>query len=187
MLSSLLIPFTYSIRIIFSHKYTLKIIKALRFYIQQAQYNEYRKQYNIHPSFRFSGIDIELIGNGKIIIHENSYIGNRSSIATSRGNSVTIGKNCSISHNVRIYTTNRNPESIINNTMTTSVTGDVIIGDNVWIGANTFINHNITIGNNVVIGANSVITKSIPSNSIAVGAPAKVIKSSKKTNETIRS
>lgn len=36
---------------------------------------------------------------------------------------------------------------------------------------------NIQIGDNVNIGAGSVVTKSIPSNSIAVGIPAKVIKS----------
>ncbi|MBF7066134.1 acyltransferase [Aliarcobacter butzleri] len=52
----------------------------------------------------------------------------------------------------------------------------VIIGDDVWIGANVCINKGVTIGKGSVIGAGSVITKDIPSYSIAVGVPAKVIR-----------
>lgn len=54
--------------------------------------------------------------------------------------------------------------------------GNVEIGDNCWIGANVFINPGVKIGDFVVIGANSVVTKDIPSYSIAVGSPAKIIK-----------
>ncbi|MGB6083988.1 acyltransferase [Moheibacter sp.] len=50
------------------------------------------------------------------------------------------------------------------------------IGNNVFIGANSVILPGIQIGNNVVIGAGSVVAKDIPSNSIAVGNPCKVIK-----------
>lgn len=53
--------------------------------------------------------------------------------------------------------------------------GEVVIGNNSWIGANTVILMNVHIGDNVVIGAGSVVTKDIPSNSIAAGIPAKVI------------
>ena len=52
----------------------------------------------------------------------------------------------------------------------------VIIGDNVWIGGSVTILPGVTIGDNVTIGAGSVVTKDIPSNSIAVGNPCKVIK-----------
>ena len=51
------------------------------------------------------------------------------------------------------------------------------IGKNVWIGSNSTILSGVTIGNNAVIGAGSVVTKDIPENMIAVGTPAKVIKS----------
>jgi acetyltransferase-like isoleucine patch superfamily enzyme len=44
------------------------------------------------------------------------------------------------------------------------------------IGAFTFICEGVHIGNNAVIGAHSVVTKDIPSNAVAVGVPAKVIK-----------
>lgn len=53
--------------------------------------------------------------------------------------------------------------------------GRVTIGNNVSTGQNVTILKGVTIGENVFIGANSVVTKDIPSNSIAVGVPAKVI------------
>lgn len=54
--------------------------------------------------------------------------------------------------------------------------GEMVIGNNVFIGANTVIAKPVTIGNNVVIAAGSVVTKDIPSNSLIGGVPAKVIK-----------
>lgn len=54
--------------------------------------------------------------------------------------------------------------------------GVPIIGNNVEIGANTCLIGGITVGDNVIIGAGSVVVKDIPSNSVAVGNPAKVIK-----------
>lgn len=51
----------------------------------------------------------------------------------------------------------------------------VRIGNNVYIGQNAMILRGVTIGDNVLIGAGSVVTKDIPSNSIAVGVPARVI------------
>ena len=54
--------------------------------------------------------------------------------------------------------------------------GSVIIDDNVWVGEGVSIMPDVTIGKGAVIGANSVVTKSIPPYSIAVGNPARVIK-----------
>ncbi len=54
--------------------------------------------------------------------------------------------------------------------------GDIILGDDVWVGINVIICSGITIGQGAVIGAGSVVTKDIPPYSIAVGNPAKVIK-----------
>ena len=53
----------------------------------------------------------------------------------------------------------------------------VNIGKNVWIGSNSTICPGVTIGDNAVIGAGSVVTKDVPENMVAVGVPAKVIKS----------
>lgn len=53
----------------------------------------------------------------------------------------------------------------------------ITIGNNVYLGYEAVILPGVTIGNNVVIGSRAVVTKDIPSNSVAVGIPAKVIKS----------
>ncbi len=54
---------------------------------------------------------------------------------------------------------------------------DTFIGEKCFIGANAIIMAGVIIGNQVIIGSGAVVTKDIPSNSIAVGNPAKVIKS----------
>lgn len=54
--------------------------------------------------------------------------------------------------------------------------GPVRIGRNVWIGEKASIMPGVTIGEGAIIGANSVVTSDIPPYSIAVGAPAKVVK-----------
>jgi len=51
----------------------------------------------------------------------------------------------------------------------------VVIGNHVFLGLNSIVMPGVTIGDNVIIGAGSIVTKDIPSNSVAVGSPAKVI------------
>lgn len=53
----------------------------------------------------------------------------------------------------------------------------ITVGSNVFIGFGTIILPGVTIGDNVVIGAGSIVSRDIPANSVAVGAPARVIKS----------
>jgi maltose O-acetyltransferase len=57
-----------------------------------------------------------------------------------------------------------------------SIGKPVDIGQRVWCGQNVTILAGVVIGDDVVIGAGSVVIHSIPSNSIAVGVPARVIK-----------
>jgi acetyltransferase-like isoleucine patch superfamily enzyme len=52
----------------------------------------------------------------------------------------------------------------------------VVIEDNVWLGEYVTILPGVTIGRGTVVGAMSVVTKDIPAGSIAVGSPARVIK-----------
>lgn len=54
--------------------------------------------------------------------------------------------------------------------------GEVVIGDDVWIGAGAKILNGCHIGDGAVIGSNAVVTSDIPANAIAVGVPARVIK-----------
>lgn len=52
----------------------------------------------------------------------------------------------------------------------------VIIGNNVWIAEGVIIMPGVNIGDGSIIGAHSVVNKDVPSNSIVVGSPARVIK-----------
>ncbi len=54
--------------------------------------------------------------------------------------------------------------------------GPIRIERDSWIGANVFILPQVTIGRHAVVGANSVVNRDIPPYSVAVGAPARVIK-----------
>lgn len=54
--------------------------------------------------------------------------------------------------------------------------GKVYIGNNVWIGDKATILAGVTIGDGAVIGANAVVTKDVPSLSVVVGNPAKIIR-----------
>ena len=51
------------------------------------------------------------------------------------------------------------------------------IGKSVWIGSGSVVLPGVTIGDNAIIGAGSVVTKDVPANMIAVGNPARVIRS----------
>jgi acetyltransferase-like isoleucine patch superfamily enzyme len=59
---------------------------------------------------------------------------------------------------------------------------DTFIGKNCFIGVGTIILPGVKIGDEVIIGAGSVVTKDIPSNSVSVGNPARVIKSGIRMN-----
>lgn len=54
--------------------------------------------------------------------------------------------------------------------------GKILIGKNVWIGDKVTILGGVTIGDNVIIAANAVVVNDIPSNCVAAGVPAKVVK-----------
>lgn len=100
-----------------------------------------------------------------------------------------IGKFCSISHDVEIllcvehrpdwnstYPFNVLMSDFSNIEGNPASRGDVIIGNDVWIGAKALIMSGVEIGDGCVIAAHSTVTKSIPPYSIAAGTPAKVIK-----------
>jgi acetyltransferase-like isoleucine patch superfamily enzyme len=56
------------------------------------------------------------------------------------------------------------------------LTAPICIGNDVYIGVNAVILPGVTIGNRCIIGAGAVVTRSIPDNSVAVGVPARVVK-----------
>lgn len=86
---------------------------------------------------------------------------------------IKIGDNVTMAPRVHILAHDASTKMLLNYTRVSNVK----IGNNVFIGAGTIVLPGVTIGNNVVIGAGSVVSKDIPNNSVAVGSPAKVIKS----------
>ena len=88
---------------------------------------------------------------------------------------VTIGDDCFIGPNVSIYTACHSTDPVKRNSRQ-EWAKPVSIGSNVWIGGSVTILPGVTIGDNVTIGAGSVVVSDIPSNTVAVGNPCKVIK-----------
>ena len=95
---------------------------------------------------------------------------------------IRIGDDVLIGGNTVIYDTDfhsKNPETrkgIKNNSNNSKRKEEVIIGDNVFIGAHTTILKGVHIGKNSLIGAGAVVTRNIPSNEIWAGNPASFIK-----------
>ena len=87
---------------------------------------------------------------------------------------VTIGDDCFIGPNVSIYTACHSTDPVERNSRR-EWAEPVRIGDNVWIGGSVTILPGVTIGDNVTIGAGSVVVADIPSNSVAVGNPCRVV------------
>jgi len=161
----------------FSSKELLSVlIKDLIENIEREKYVAFRDRYNISNSFFFNGPNISFYGNGNIFCGENSYIGSLSTVQAFENCVVKIGNNTQISHNVRIYTQTAVSDQDFSKEKREIKTGDVIIEDYVWIGANVFINPGITIGINSIVGANSVVTKDVLPFSIVGGVPAKMIR-----------
>ena len=53
---------------------------------------------------------------------------------------------------------------------------DIVIGNDVWIGANSILVSGVKINNGAIVAAGSVVTKEVPENAIVAGIPAKVVK-----------
>ena len=66
------------------------------------------------------------------------------------------------------------------------ITKPIKVGNDVYIGNNVIILPGVSIGNNVVIGAGAVVSKDIPDNSVAVGVPARVIKTADEYLEKLK-
>ena len=109
-------------------------------------------------------------GNPMILYGEGAdlKIGNYCSIA--KGVIIYLGGN----HNVDWITTYPFPEIFVENVASSK--GDVIIGNDVWIGRNATILSGVKIGDGAIVGANSVVTKDVSPYSVVAGNPAKHLK-----------
>lgn len=89
---------------------------------------------------------------------------------------IVVGKNSVIAAGVNIIDSNGHVLNSPNRTRGRDSPGEVIIGENVWVGLNVIILKNTTIGNNSVIAAGSVVKGRFPDNVLIQGNPAKIIR-----------
>lgn len=89
---------------------------------------------------------------------------------------ITLGNNVHLTNGVKFITHDGGTLLFRHLIPDLEITKPVVVGNDVYIGNNVIILPGVTIGNKVVIGAGAVVTKDIPDNSVAVGVPARVIK-----------
>ncbi|MFQ4145772.1 acyltransferase [Chlorogloeopsis sp. ULAP02] len=124
------------------------------------------------------GVDIRSLINTSIYIDQDTFIGPYVCMA-GPGN-IKIGKNCLIASHTGIFANNHIYSDPTQSIESQGVTRQgIVIEDDCWLGSGVKVLDGVTIGKGCVIGANSVVTKDIPRFSIAVGVPARVIKSRK--------
>lgn len=110
---------------------------------------------------------------GAVTVGENTWVGPYV-ILDGSGGGISIGKYCSISAGVHIYTHDTMLWALSGG-VAEKRTGLVTIGDFVYIGSQSVIACGTTIGSRCVIGCNSYVNGDVPSGSVVAGSPARRI------------
>jgi acetyltransferase-like isoleucine patch superfamily enzyme len=91
---------------------------------------------------------------------------------------VTIGDHVLIAPMVKVLAVNHNFTDTTRPVIDQGITGSgIVIGDGAWIGAGAAVLDGVRIGSGAVIGANAVVTRDIPPYAVAVGVPARIVRS----------
>lgn len=132
----------------------------------------------IEENVVFSKGTIWFEDNGcEIFIGAQTTIGEAALSAAEDDRKIIIGTDCMFSKGIKICTTDSHSIINLETGERTNQAKDVTIGSHVWLGQNVAINKGVEIGQNSIVAGHSVLTKSIPSNCIAAGVPARVVKS----------
>lgn len=99
---------------------------------------------------------------------------------------ITLGNNVHITEGVKFITHDGGTLLYRHLVPDLEITKPITVGNDVYIGNNVIILPGVTIGNNVIIGAGAIVSKNIPDNSVAVGVPARVIKTADEYFEKIQ-
>ncbi|MBD6619198.1 acyltransferase [Komarekiella sp. 'clone 1'] len=121
-------------------------------------------------------VDIGCLEDTCIHIDDDTFIG--PDVCIEGPGDIKIGKHCMIAAHSGIYANNHNFADPIEPIKYQGVTRKgIVIEDDCWLGHGVTVLDGVTIGKGSVIGAGAVVNKDIPPFSVAVGLPAKVIKS----------
>lgn len=131
---------------------------------------------------RYAKIEPPLSGNIKSVYIENyAKIRPEAMFICTNKEKVIIKKYTEIAPRCTIITnshvaTQSIPQVILGHSHINDKSGDVVINEDVWIGANVTILSGVTIGRGAKIAAGSLVTKSVPPYALMVGMPAKILK-----------
>ena len=89
---------------------------------------------------------------------------------------ITIGEDVQMGPNVQLLTPTHPTDSELRRAKWEAAL-PITIGNNVWLGGGVIVCPGVTIGDNTVVGAGAVVVKDLPPNVVAVGNPARVIRS----------
>ena len=99
---------------------------------------------------------------------------------------ITLGKNVHITDGVKFITHDGGTLLFRHLVPDLEITKPIVVGDDVYIGNNVILLPGVTVGNKVVIGAGAIVSRDIPDISVAVGVPAKVIKTADEYFEKLK-
>ncbi len=138
---------------------------------------------NVYPARVMKlGKQVSISSSARFYHPENIYIGERTNInrycmiLSASTAKVVIGKDCLTGPGVKIIASKYAVKGREIIRSYPPLEQDVIIGNDVWLGANVVVLPGVTIGDGAIIGAGSVVSKDIEAFTIAVGVPAKKIK-----------
>lgn len=140
-------------------------------------------EWKLFPGCHFEGgrglivgkdVTINVSKGASLVLRDRVGIGNRCQIVSHEA--ITIGEGTVLAPGVMIYDHNHVFDFEDGVRQREFSTAPVSIGKHCWLGAGVIVLKGVRIGDNCVIGAGAVVTKDIPSCSVAVGNPARVIK-----------
>ncbi|GAB6403782.1 acyltransferase [Pseudomonas sp. MHK4] len=130
----------------------------------------------ISKNCKMNKVDIYCVNSAQIKIGEGVSCTFQSKIYAHEPASITIGEKCLIANNVLMMASDMHTIYDIETGDRINQAGDIIIGNHVWLAAGVNVMKGVTIGQDSVIGAGSIVTSVIPNNCVAVGAPARVVR-----------